>query len=206
MSITETYQAAFVKQATLFLKMGVDESRSKIGPSTDEVSITQYIVEALNELSRSGKVPPALRRFDASDEVRVNRHPHRRGKNRRIIDIRILRAGPPRPMFELEAKCLRCGRNTISDYAGGEGLGLFVNAEYAFESAYGGMLGYVQTNDPMYWLGQLKKKLDSDKDRLRLTGELTILDDSPFEHAFVTQHARELLGTVTIHHFFVTYC
>jgi hypothetical protein len=92
--------------------------------------------------------------------------PDRFGKAQRRIDIEfvLVRRGW-RPRFHFEAKRLYRS-DSVREYLGPEGLELFVVGEYARDQDAGGMLGYVQTDQPADWERRIAAGLNASRERL----------------------------------------
>ena len=72
------------------------------------------------------------------------------GNSRKKPDLTIYFTNASRPRFVIEAKRLGSGHPAMT-YCGNDGLGCFLTGIYAEKSDYGGMLGYVQSQDISHW-------------------------------------------------------
>lgn len=194
-----------MKHSVELLRIGYDDARPQITPTTPEEHVSELIVSAINRRCETGSLPTHLQRYEASDDAKIA-HPTRRGKRRKRIDIRLVRVGTGRPTFEVEAKCLRTSSNPISAYSGKAGMMLFVNEEYALGKPIGCMLGYVQNRNATYWRGELQRTLASNPTSF---GFLEGLDDTPglaFSEAFSSRHQRVSGSEILIHHLLADCC
>ena len=112
---------------------------------------------------------------------------------------------PNRPTYHFEAKRLRTDRtDSVSEYLGKRGLGSFLNELYARTSDEAGMLGYVQSGNPLDWAQDLAAKLS------KAPMNMCYLIDggdwvacrviASIENTFRTQHSRPNLGSITLFH------
>src|SRR5271157_2966485 len=94
--------------------------------------------------------------------------PGRFGKKRPRIDIEFVHViRGRRPRFHVEAKRLYRS-DSVNEYFGPAGLGMFVEGAYAAEWPSAGMLGYVQSDDCVAWLARLAEGLKARSIPLRI--------------------------------------
>ncbi len=136
------------------------------------------------------------------DDVKVESD-FRFGKRRKRIDIEVESHGKSRPVFSVEAKCLRQWTHTIGLYTGEDGMMCFVKGAYAGSEPEAAMLGYLQTNNDIYWLAELRRKVGEDKDELGLIEDLAPSATPAFECEHTSTHIRQSGVTIRIHHIFV---
>src|SRR2546427_5962096 len=85
--------------------------------------------------------------------------PGKLGKRRKRVDIEFERSSRGVAFhFHFEAKRLYRS-DSLSEYLGDEGLGMFLSGDYASDERVGGMLGYVQRDSLDAWLGKLQIEL-----------------------------------------------
>lgn len=164
--------------------------------------MTDLIVRAIRARHKSGEVDRPLQRMSVRDDVKVESDA-RFGKHRKRIDIEVESHGQSRPSFSIEAKCLRQSTHTIGLYTGEDGIMCFIKGDYAQKEPEAAMLGYLQTNDDAYWLGELKRKLTEDKDQLRLKRDLEPSLTPVFACEHTSSHSRSSGATILIHHILV---
>jgi hypothetical protein len=94
-------------------------------------------VKAINELIEGSEGKRWMQRYIATDNHPVS-SPHRKGKRRPRVDIEIVQLQGSRPRFHFESKRLGKRPHTVDKYLGKDGLGCFLEAQYARESDQGG--------------------------------------------------------------------
>jgi hypothetical protein len=172
---------------------------------SDEDFITQRLKETVKAVQRERTLPKWAYRYVFTDQTRVS-IPGRVGKERPIIDIEIESTEcRSRPVFHFEAKRLRIDdSDSVSEYVGPKGLGMFVTELYGRAGDEGGMLGYVQSKSLKYWANAIECKLRRDgreKHRLADDGTWTVVCLIPvLDHTYVTRHQRPTLGDINIYH------
>lgn len=202
------YEQPFLTDVHQLLAWGYGDARSQIGPAQEEQEITGLIVEAMR-----------ARLSDVSTEARFDRYSVREGppvpgdgrlgKRRRRVDI-ILESASTRPRreFAFEAKLLRRNGFPIGLYTGDDGLQCYVRGVYAGSSPAAAMVGYVQTDSPDRWYGELQRKLDGDGcSGLCVDQKLSrcaVISSLP--HEWVSVHRRNGLGLITVFHIFLDCC
>ena len=200
----EEYKLRFRKHCHLLVDMGYKRIRSEDHAASDEDWITQRIVEEVNVILRSPECPRWAGRYSLRDQV-VLSVPGRETIRRPKIDIEIESNMPNRPTYHFEAKRLRADRtDSVSEYLGKGGLGSFLNELYARTSDEAGMLGYVQSGNPLDWAQDFAAKLSNAS-----VNPYCLLDDGEWvaylvvasiENTFRTQHSRPTLGPITLFH------
>jgi hypothetical protein len=76
-------------------------------------------------------------------------------------------------------------------YIGSEGLGEFISGAYAPESPFGGMLGYVQSDDCNYWATKISEKLKTEKQNVMLKDCWEKSGFKDIVHCYKTRHDRK---------------
>ena len=140
------YRSAFVAHCAQLLFLG----RAKLAfldlSGAEEPHITGELVRAINEdVPESEDAESWMWTFNVLDDPPQNVD-GRIGKRQPRIDIEMQTNATPgrRPRFHIEAKRL-CRSDSLTQYLGPTGLGMFLTGEYAPGQLSGGMLGYVQT-------------------------------------------------------------
>jgi hypothetical protein len=184
--------------------MGYKRIRSEDHSVSDEDWITQRIVEEAKAILRSPMYPKWAERYSLRDQV-VLSIPGRETIKRPKIDIEIDSNTPNRPVYHFEAKRLRSDRtDSVSEYLGKSGLGSFLNELYGRNSDEAGMLGYVQSGNPLNWVQELAAKLSNAP-----MNPYCLIDGGTWvthrvitsiDNIFRTQHSRLTLGPITLFH------
>jgi hypothetical protein len=167
--------------------------------------ITQRLKETMKAAQRERTLPRWADRYFITDQAPVS-VPDRVGKERPKIDIEIESTeSRNRPVYHFEAKRLRIDRSdSVSDYLGPAGVGMFLGELYGRSGDEGGMLGYVQSESPEHWAEAISNKVQRDpKENHHLTrdGTWTEIRLLPIlKHTYATRHNRPTLCSITIYH------
>ena len=135
------------------------------------------------------------------------------GKRRPRIDfefVQVVRGRHPR--FHIEAKRLYRS-DSVNEYFGSGGLGMFVEGLYSAEWSSAGMLGYVQSDDCAAWLTRLADGLETRSVPLRIcttppdwvsTGWLGkgLADVRTSRH----ERSNGTVGSISIYHLLLAFC
>ena len=201
------YNGSFQKDAHQLVAWGYEDTRDKVRSGHLEEEITGFLVDAIKARLNNALTLPRFRRYAVHEDEYARLTP-RAGRKRRRIDIVVessLRL--PRPEFMFEAKILRRPGFTIGRYTGTDGMQCYIKSEYAAAYHVAAMVGYVQTDGPDYWYGQLHHKLAADKKKdLRVTLPLQrakVIDSLP--HEWVSRHGREGNDDIDIFHVFLDF-
>ncbi len=132
----------------------------------------------------------------------------REGKKRQKIDIEFMSSEvAPRLRFSYEAKRLH-DSSSVSAYVGPEGMGCFVNAEYAASDSCGGMLGFVQDRSIEVWSKNIERKMASSRKALKTFSD-PIWIDTDYSVSGVgvkrSRHERSGMAPVEIFHRFLDF-
>lgn len=203
------YRMAFVRDAHRLIARGFRRIKPEEQSETEEESITEKLVAAINALVQAEDAEPWMDRYHAADDLRLP-FPGREGKGRPRVDIEIIHVRPGRrPRFHFEAK--RLGRShAVGEYVGPEGLGCILNGEYARDSDDAGMIGYVQSETCPRWAEKIRKKLwKNSRDYSLLEGKtweaLGIFGE--LESVYRTRHARPAVQRdVDVYHTLLLCC
>lgn len=200
-----SYDRSFREDAHQLLVWGYYDSRRRITSESEETEITGFIVEAMEARLSA---PDIDERFDRYCVKEDNPAPGegRTGKRRRRMDVIVESSHRPRhkrrPKFVFEAKRLRRPGHLIGDYVGDDGVKRFVYARYAADCPEMAMVGFVQSDDAMYWIGRLEEQFDNDTtDEFRVREVLakkSVISDLPDEWG--SRHLRTNGTPIAIYH------
>lgn len=203
------YRQVFLIHVHRLLQIGYSRLVPAQFGNTEEPVITGRIAEEIEQFLDE----PPLEGWEIFYEV-FNEHPerdHRRKGNERLkTDIRIKSSGTsPRLRFIFEAKRLRDG-GSLRAYFNEEGIGAFLNEEYAKDSLDAGMLGYVQTGTPNDWAARIENRLIADEKRLRVIpgkGWRRHRFDNGPEYSFLSSHSRSSSDhRIDVYHSLLVFC
>lgn len=155
------YRAAFIRNCHTLIARGYSGLSPRSFQDAQETEITGELVRSMKDVLQRPDSPAWMDRFFVADDPPVNA-PKRKGKSRRRIDIEIERGEHgPRPRLQFEAKRLYSS-NSVSEYLGADGMGLFISGEYAAGHIDSGMLGYVQEDASANWVAKIAEKMNED--------------------------------------------
>lgn len=166
-----------------------------------ETTITGRLCEAMNEYLCAPARPDWCASFVVQEEVPVN-DDGAKGKSRGRVDIEVLSVHGDRPVFSFEAKCLRDG-HSVSDYTGREGMGCFVDARYARDFDFAGMLGYVCARSVDEWAELIEAKMDETRESLHLASGAVWAHDaeiSALGKTRLSRHHRTGSSPIDLYH------
>jgi len=150
----------------------------------------------MKEAKLQRNAPTWMIRMYVADDPPVNA-PGRLGKRRRRVDVEFERSERGAAFhFHCEAK--RLYRNdSVLEYLGKEGLGMFLAGKYANDEEIGGMLGYVQTEGVADWLARLTEALASGGAKYAVTSDgalevAGLIPEIPQIHR--SRHERSAVG------------
>lgn len=190
------YQQAFIGNCHRWLAAGYATLNSPSFSHAQEPAITGELVRAMKEVRLCASAPTWMIRMYVADDPPVNA-PGRLGKQRRRVDIEFERSERGAVFhFCFEAKRLYRG-DSVSEYLGDEGLGMFISGGYARQQDSGGMLGYVQKGNAGMWLPRIAAALDSSPNDYQVMSEgpfaaAVLVPEFPQTHRSV--HLRVSLG------------
>ena len=150
--------------------------------------LTKYTDEYINSLSS----PDWTQYYCVQEEQRENME-GKKGKHRQRIDIVCILTGrKPQERMKFEAKRLKRPGFLVSKYIGETGLGEFISGNYAKGADVVGMLGYIQSNDCVYWAGKISDAMNKKKIEVHLTqdGQWQKADLENIDDCYKTQHNR----------------
>src|SRR4051794_31867537 len=151
----DVYHPAFVKNCLELLVRARQELVGTPLAVEEEPSITGLLVERAQAIIESDHAEDWMEHLCVLDDPPQNDQPDRRGKRRPRIDIEFeqTRRGP-RPRFHVEAKRLYRS-DSLTEYLGATGLGMFLDGTYASAWPSAGMLGYTQNRTCADWMGDV---------------------------------------------------
>ena len=157
----ELYGSAFVHNCLLLLVRAHKKLSSRQLATEKEPAITGLLVASAKELVEMEDAEPWLEHVIVLDDPPQNDDPDRLGMARHRIDIEFVETRKGlRPRFHAEAKRLYRS-DSVNEYLGDNGIGMFVTGSYARDWPSAGMLGYVQTNDCARWLADIERGMAS---------------------------------------------
>ncbi|MBN1124648.1 MAG: hypothetical protein JXA82_06550 [Sedimentisphaerales bacterium] len=168
----------------------------------DEPDITGEIICKIRDFFDSASSPSWVDHFSIHDDPPINK-PGRKGKRRQRVDIIIEWCTRPRIHYHFEAKILKENSHPVGNYTGSDGLGQFLQGNYAFECFEAGMLGYVKDLNNDVWAGRLQNTFKENTTKLRVHEEgewkkMVIVKD--LNHTYYTKHNRLKLEPIGIYH------
>ncbi len=196
------YRQAFVRNCLTLLMRGYARLNPHELQAAEEPHITGEIVRTIRETLEADNAESWMQDYDIHDDPPQN-IAGRFGKHRPRIDIEFVRlVRGPRPRFHIEAKRLY-RRGSVNEYFGANGLGMFVNGNYAANESFAGMLGYVQTEAGQVWLGRLTSGFARKAKQLRVCETFRSSPDCQDIVAVqISGHERasKALGRIDVYH------
>lgn len=208
----DVYRSAFVHNCLALLVRARRQLTGTALASEEEPAITGLLVQRAKEIIESDDAEQWMEHLEVLDDPPQNDQPGRRGKRRPRIDIEFVevRRGP-RPRFHVEAKRLY-RHDSVGEYMGTSGLGMFLEGAYASIWPSAGMLGYVQNRTCTEWLGEVGNRLVSGQTTFRLCQEEHTFSSPDWpteglENVKTSCHTRiDGLGSVRIFHLVLNCC
>jgi len=199
------YKNRYITCVHQLLAWGYEAIKDKVEAMHEEEQITGWLAKAMDEQLNAPQTPREYQHYSIHEEKPVHDQ-NRSGKNRQRIDIVITYSQTsPRSQFCCEAKRLKKGSHTIAKYMGAEGLGCFLNDEYAPDQNEAAMLGYIQDASTQHWYSQLNQSLQkaakkSSSHILEPLSEAKIHSDLACE--WTSRHQRSSQNPIDIYHIF----
>lgn len=177
--------------------------------SAEETVISGDLRVALDLVIDNPMAEGWLHFFHVEDEHHVADR-KRKGKKRNRVDIRFSSSMPrPRNHFSFEAKRVS-NKKSVRRYLGAEGLGCFLQANYAIDETSAGMIAYVQSATPQFWADKVGSVLN-------ITGKTySVCEGNSWakisfaggpDQTFLSRHHRKKLGnTIDVFHSFLPFC
>ncbi len=201
----DLYRPAFVHNCLLVLVHALERLSNRRLSTEEEPAITGLIVASAKELIEMEDAEPWMEYLIVLDDPPQNDDPDRLGKGRPRIDIEFVetRRGL-RPRFHVEAKRMYRS-DSVNEYLGPSGLGMFVSGHYASDWPSAGMLGYVQTDNCGTWLSAIERGMASRGlfigGQWRSVGWTSegLQDVRESEH----ERVQESLGSISLYHLLI---
>lgn len=207
--ILNSYFYGLRRDAHQLLAWGHEQALPKIHCNLAEEEITGLIVEAMREKLKDSTIPERFfDRYSVGEEKPLAVE-GRTGKHRRKLDI-VVESNLPRevrPEYIFEAKRLRKNGYPVGNYIGVDGLLCFVEGVYASQYPEAAMVGYIQNSVASYWISELKRRFDRDKDKkndlriVRFLKKAQVLSSMP--NVWFSEHERKDGDSITIYHIFL---
>lgn len=199
----QLYIEAFIRRAHEVLAAGYEQMKAAAYQSREEDEITGDLKVAMNRFLSEIEAGWARSLF-VHEQVPVNT-PGEPGSNRRVgksrpkIDLQfVANASGGFHHFSWEAKRLG-NHHPVSGYLGKDGLGCFLSGAYAAEVDFGGMLGYIQSEDVEAWTGRIQKRLHEDGLAWSTVG-------SPTPTRRAVHRRQNPMKTIAIYHTLLSFC
>ena len=202
-SARSVYEYGFRRDAHQLLAWGYNDALPQLHRNLMEEEITGLIVEAIEIRLDSLSTPKKYDRYSIDEEKPIAVE-GRKGKNRRRLDLVVVRHLRPRPKYIFEAKRLRKNGYSIGKYVGKEGLQCFIQGVYASQYPEAAMIGYIQSDNESYWKTKLEQSLCKDsQNNLCLMKPLTNVKNSPsIPDLWLSEHKRMKGSEIAIYHIF----
>jgi hypothetical protein len=112
----------------------------------------------------------------------------------------------PRLRFQFEAKRLH-RKDSVSEYLGREGLGMFTSGQYAAQHNVAGMLGYVQTETISDWADRINTAMAADSGGYCVRSPMAAVNvTAELPEVRVSSHQRASVGrALAVYHAFLTF-
>ena len=199
----DVYNNRFRQDAHQLIAWGYRDAAPQIHSDLVEEEITGFIVEAIEKRLDDPYTPERFDRYSIDEEKPIAVE-GRKGKKRRRLDL-VVASGHfrPRPKYVFEAKRLRKNGYPIGKYIGEGGLQCFVKGVYASEHSEAAMIGYLQSDDAIYWETELHRsfKHSSDLCIKQLLQKAQVL--SSITDVWTSEHERKENDSIIIYHIFL---
>jgi hypothetical protein len=196
------FELAFVINCHQLIGLGYDRLNAAVMQTWEETEITGDLVDAMDECLCSDSCPAELEHFETKDDAPQSVH-GKKGKRRPRVDITIVRTGRgARRRIHFEAKRLYRAES-VSQYVGPDGLGMFLNGSYGKDDSVGAMLGYVQQGKLAEWATKIRDELHGSPAKYGLEVPPGLVDASgTTKRAFTyrSSHERSGVGNIGIFH------
>jgi len=192
------YRLAFIRNCHRWLAAGYSELDGRAFSTSEETVITGELVRAMKLVRLRTDAPNWMIRMYVADDPPINCS-GRLGRRRRRVDIEFERSSRGLCFhFQYEAKRL-CRSDSLRQYLGKDGLGMFLSGDYASQEDEAGMLGYVQSENVDIWRQRITAELESRRQlyRMYLEGGVVrseLLLELPQVHESV--HSRSSSATI----------
>jgi hypothetical protein len=199
----DAYNNRFRQDAHQLLAWGYQDALPQIHSDLVEEEIIGFIIEAIEKKLDDPYTPERFDRYSIDEEKPIAVE-GRKGKRRRRLDLVVVSSHfRPRPKYIFEAKRLRKNGYPIGKYVGEGGLQCFVQGVYASEHPEAAMIGYLQSNNAIYWETELHRSFKDSPDLcinqlLQKTQVLSSITD-----VWTSEHEREENAPIVIYHIFL---
>ena len=197
------YNNKFRQDAHQLVAWGYQDALSQIHSDLVEEEITGLIVEAIEKRLDDPYTPERFERYSIDEEKPIAVE-GRKGKRRRRLDLVVVSGHfRPRPKYIFEAKRLRKNGYPIGKYVGEGGLQCFVKGVYASEHPEAAMIGYLQSDNAIYWETELHRSFKDSSDLCikQLLQKAQVLFSMP--DVWTSEHEREDNDSIVIYHIFL---
>jgi len=199
------YQAAFLQRVHRLLQLAYESLTPGDYETAEEDDITGDLCKQMRHLTEIAPIERWMGQFSIHDQDPSNDVTStttglpRKGKRRLKIDVRIVcKHQTPNRGYCIEAKRLYRS-DSVSEYVDDEGVGAFVIEEYAKDDDFGGMIGYVQSQEITDWLPKIEAKLARQRSHKIWTP--TQFRGGP-KLCYASTHQRSSGRSITLHHIF----
>ena len=188
---------------------GYEAARPHLHQNQDEESITTDIFVGMQNKLNEPDLDLSYNRYEPHKEWHVVKGV-RTGKSCKRIDV-VVRFTEPRPRqkFCFEAKRLKTNGHGIGDYIGAEGMGCYLNEDYAEDDPEAAMVGYIQSDDSARWFSELQKRYKRDNGNgLQCVSPSAVALQPIRMHSNITEewqseHTRPTRGNIVLYHIFL---
>jgi hypothetical protein len=178
----------------------------------EEPEITGELVRLAQDLIESDEAELWMEHLEVMDDPPQN-VVGRLGKRRPRIDIEFVQTGRGRrPRFHIEAKRLYRS-DSVNEYLGSSGLGMFVDGVYAAEWPSAGMLGYVQSESCIAWISRLERAFNTRLVELHVCEGSSQWESAGWSGPGLDEvksschdRSHKGLGRIAIHHLLMAFC
>lgn len=183
-----------------------DQAGSPGNETAKPPALTGLLVDAMTEILEADHAEQWMSHFTVEDDPPQSTK-GRLGKKRPRIDIVMVECGRPgtRPRLLIEAKRLYRS-DSVTQYFGPSGLGMFLDGNYAPEQPHAGMLAYVQTKDVDHWRAAVESGFHAKRSSLAACAQapqMVLADPVPDRHSPLSAHLRSNLSKILIYHLFL---
>jgi hypothetical protein len=205
------YKQGFIIDTHEILWNGYLAAKPRINSECEETDITGFICSEIDIWLESSETAQRYNRtnFSVYENKLVNDTPSRIGKSRQLIDIFIKGNNSPYLSLAFEAKRLKKNSYSIGNYTGSAGMGCFLNEEYSKSDSHAGMIGYIQSDESLYWIKELKRKFNEQSNNLcscHTKSEDALKSVSihiNIKEEWISSHIRPTCGVLDLYHIFL---
>lgn len=189
----QIYRDSFRLHAHLLLLWGYQQAQQMFR-SADEEEISDLLYQRIQYVLMAEK-ESWMARYSVKNEDPISGI-GKAGKKRREIDLLIEFTVRERPQYVFEAKVLNWQKShqRTSNYVDKNGLGRFIEGEYAdFTARFPevGMLGYVVSDSLEEWQVRLQSHINREGQKLRLCGpQENVIVCEEINHEWISRHER----------------